>query len=275
MVSRSIGADMVCIHAEGTRKVVFRPEPTMDWDLPRQIHTRVSESILLASAKLLTTITPKHACLVSFASLNANAGTTQPPLQSTPAVLSLTLLPSARSHAMAFETFRIGICFQGLELSKPSSMTTQVPHSAGDINNSASTHWILVFSNGYTSRWVELQNMKGTVIPSIKDAPYELPAWYFGTYQGSADDIAHVALEHPMNGEKYSKSVNNCHHWVAIYLSHLSSFAGYYPPRYFHIADGYMTGLIFRTVVLSWDGVWNRLNNVLSSAMGVVKSWLK
>lgn len=101
-------------------------------------------------------------------------------------------------------------------------------------NNTSMKHWVLVISP--PSREFSFTY---EVVPGKDDALHTSIMYYdgthnaypVGTYYGRWDDLIRVLEVHPQRGTIYSACFNNCQHFVAIYLTFLTSHAVYVPGR--------------------------------------------
>ncbi|KAG8753724.1 hypothetical protein FRC14_005780 [Serendipita sp. 396] len=156
------------------------------------------------------------------------------------------------------QTFKIGIYFRTLEPNGVPQQRVLLP-----VRYASTSHWILIFTAGGESRSFELHDQSGTITYIKKRHPYEVPAHYFGEYTGRLADLDQLAQYHPMNGQKYSKWINNCQHWAAHYLDILARFVKNTPHQSISITKR-DTLKVIASVVDTKAGMSNNLNDALT-----------
>ncbi|KAG8840707.1 hypothetical protein FRB91_005747, partial [Serendipita sp. 411] len=124
------------------------------------------------------------------------------------------------------ELFDVGIVYRPLESSNASYPSNWYTRN-WDRKIAKFSHWALVFlpRKGSKSLQVELVPREKRVTYRIRNfTGGQFQVHLFGTYSGDLPGIYKLAEEHSMNGDKYSKSENNCQHWVARLVDNLKPF---------------------------------------------------
>ncbi|KAG8809520.1 hypothetical protein FRC18_004512 [Serendipita sp. 400] len=125
------------------------------------------------------------------------------------------------------ESFDVGIVYRPLESSNASYPNNWYTRD-WDRKIAKFSHWALVFRSSKRSKslQVELIPREKRVTYRIKDfTGGQFQVHFFGIYSGDLSGIYKLAEEHSMNGDKYSKSENNCQHWVARLVDKLKPFS--------------------------------------------------
>ncbi|KAG8825792.1 hypothetical protein FRC19_010432 [Serendipita sp. 401] len=170
---------------------------------------------------------------------------------------------------MSIQQIDVGIVFRPLETGRTSSGSSMraighgPPNDPGSVKNRAFSHWILIFSTSSGSLQVELDNQYGTIVSQVRAFPHKIRAHNFAQYTGTFEDIRYLSDNHPMNGDTYSKTKNNCQHWAAHFLNSLRSYGDNYPPRNFRV-----TNYAVYEIILS---VW-KVTNMFKSRYGNVRT---